>query len=74
MKKILSIFIVTAMLLSVCPVSAKSVFSDVEGHWAEKQIDTWSDYGVINGYAGQFSPDNEITRGDFAVVLNKLMA
>ncbi len=75
MKKILSIFIVTAMLLSVCPVSAKSVFSDVpEGHWAEKQIDAWSNYGIINGYEGRFSPDNKITRGDFAVVLNKLMA
>jgi len=75
MKKILSILIAVSMLISVMPVSAKSAFTDVpETHWAKEQIETWSGYGVINGYDGKFSPDNKITRGDFAVVLNKLMA
>ena len=74
MKKILSILIAVSMLLSVCPVSAKSVFTDVpDGHWAEKQIDAWSEYGVISGYNGEFAPGRSITRGEFAVVLNKLM-
>ena len=74
MKKILSIFTAIAIILSVSSVSAKSVFKDVpEDHWAQEQIAAWSNYGVISGYNGEFSPGRSITRGEFAVVLNRLM-
>lgn len=36
-------------------------------------IGKWSDYGVIQGYNGNFNPDNPITRGDMAVVIDKLL-
>lgn len=75
MKKILSIFLVITMLLTTCFVTSVSAasFTDIEGHWAEDVIVIWSDYGVISGYEGKFSPDRNITRGEFAVILNKLM-
>lgn len=73
MKKILSLLIALIMLVSVVPVSA-ATYTDIEGHWAAKQIEAWSNYGVISGYNGEFSPNRSITRGEFAVVLNRLMA
>lgn len=74
MKKILSLLIAIAMLASGISVSAASVYTDIGGHWAARQIEAWSNYGVISGYDGKFSPDRSITRGEFAVVLNRLMA
>ena len=72
MRKLLSIFLVIAMLVTTCAVSA-ATYTDIGGHWAEKEIEAWSNYGVISGYDGKFSPNRYITRGEFAVVLNRLM-
>lgn len=74
MKKLISILVAVCMLASVSVVSAKNTYNDTQGHWAEKQIDSWSGYGVISGYDGEFSPNRSITRGEFAVVLSRLMA
>lgn len=73
MKKILSIFLVTVMLLTTVVVSAAH-YTDIDGHWAKNEIEAWSEYGVISGYNGEFSPNRNITRGEFAVVLNRLMS
>lgn len=73
MRKILSIFLVIGMLAATCTVSA-ATFTDINEHWAKKEIEAWSEYGVISGYNGEFSPNRNITRGEFAVVLNRLMA
>lgn len=72
-KKILSLTL--ALLIaasSVIGVSAAS-FSDTSGHWAESAIERWSGYGVINGFQGKFKPDDKITRGEMAVILDKIM-
>lgn len=69
-KKIISLFL--AAVLAVSVVSAAS-FSDTDGHWAERAIERWSGYGVINGWNGKFMPDNKITRGEMAVILDKIM-
>lgn len=74
MKKILSLLIAVTMIASSTLVSAASVYTDIDGHWATRQIEAWSNYGVISGYDGKFSPNRSITRGEFAVVLNRLMA
>lgn len=68
-----------SLIISVCVVLAMSVqvsaatFSDIEGHWAQAVIEAWSNKGVIQGYEGKFNPDNNITRGDMAVILDRLM-
>lgn len=72
MKKLLSIFLVIAMLATTLTVSAAR-YTDIDGHWAKTEIEAWSDYGVISGYNGEFSPNRYITRGEFAVVLSRLM-
>lgn len=53
--------------------SNSSTFVDIDGHWAEDAIHRWSEYGVISGYQGFFRPDDYITRGEMAVILNKMM-
>jgi len=55
---------------SAVPVSA---FSDVKDHWAAPAIDQWSGRGVINGFEGLFRPDDAITRGEMAVILDNMM-
>ena len=67
--------VVMLMVISLCniPVLASSNYSDTAGHWAVKAIDRWSDYGVINGYQGQFRPNDPITRAEMAQVLYNLL-
>lgn len=50
-------------------------FPDVEsGHWAESSIDRWSTVKVLQGNpAGNFVPDGEMTRAEFATMLDNLM-
>lgn len=56
-------------------VTGAGAFSDTEGHWAEWAINKWSeDYQIIQGYEdGTFRPDNSITRGAFAGILDRFM-
>ena len=45
----------------VIPMEEKKEFTDVRGHWAEKQIDEMAALGVIRGYEdGTFRPDKPI--------------
>jgi len=67
--------LVFALLLSSAPVSASvPVLSDISGHWAEAEILRWNSYGILGGYPdGTFRPDNTVTRGELAKIINKLM-
>ncbi|WP_224753848.1 alpha-amylase family glycosyl hydrolase [Paenibacillus terricola] len=45
-------------------------FPDVQGHWAEKDIEALSKLGIINGRPnGSFDPRGEITRAEFTALL-----
>ncbi|WP_242985420.1 S-layer homology domain-containing protein [Vallitalea okinawensis] len=51
----------------------KVTFSDIEGHWAEKNIEEATGAGLMIGYPdGTFRPDETVTRAEFATVLAKL--
>lgn len=56
-------------------VTNAAAFTDTEGHWAETAINKWSEnYGLITGYEdGTFRPDNSITRGAFAGILDRFL-
>ncbi|WP_223110355.1 S-layer homology domain-containing protein [Paenibacillus sinensis] len=46
--------------------------SDIAGNWAEQQIKKWMDNGYISGYQnGEFKPNNQITRAELVVLINK---
>ena len=59
--------------LAMTPVSA--AFVDTEAHWAAEAIAKWSEeYQIIQGYEdGSFRPDNSITRGAFAGILDRFL-
>ena len=50
-------------------------FTDTEGHWAQDSIQKWSEeYHIIQGYEdGTFHPDNSITRGAFAGIMDRFL-
>jgi hypothetical protein len=48
-------------------------YDDIGGHWAENSIDSWSERNIINGFDGKFRPDDSITRGETAVILDRIM-
>ena len=54
-------------------VGYSSVFSDIGGHWAQKYIEQWASNGIFGGMGnGTFSPNTNLTRAQFASVLNQL--
>lgn len=71
MKKIICIFI--ALSLIFCVPAVGCAYSDTGRHWASEEIDKWSDKGIIKGDGNLFYPDDDITRGDFAVIVDRIM-
>lgn len=48
-------------------------FLDTGGHWAHDVILRWAEYGLLMGYDGKFRPNDNITRADLAVVLDRML-
>lgn len=48
-------------------------YKDIKNHFAEEAIQRWSQNGVIKGYNSAFRPDDSITRGEMAVILNRIL-
>lgn len=75
-RKILSLILVFAMAVSLFTVgagAAEPIYRDTDGHWAAETIEDFSRLGLIEGYNGQFFPNKNITRGEMAVILDRLM-
>jgi len=55
---------------SETPPPINAAFSDIAGHWAEKDIAQLKDQGIIQGYPdGTFRPENTLKRVEFAAFL-----
>lgn len=72
-KAVFAVIISSLLCAETAFPSYAAAFSDTEGHWAENVIERWSEKGLIKGYNGKFSPDDSITRGDTAVILDRLI-
>lgn len=71
-KTVLSTLLTMCLLLSLAGFAFASGFSDIQGHWAEKQINKWAEKGLASGYAdGAFKPDREVTRAEFVTLVNR---
>lgn len=58
------------LLLTASAAIAQS--TDIQGHWAEKQITSWVQKGLASGYPdGTFKPDSNITRAEFITLTNQ---
>ncbi|WP_342563305.1 S-layer homology domain-containing protein [Paenibacillus sp. FSL R7-0345] len=69
MTGILGISMLFGALGSVSAATAK----DIQGHWAQSQLQDWLDKGYLQGYAdGTVKPNNAITRGEYVALVNRL--
>lgn len=69
--KVLSLASVGMLLGSV---SFAASYTDTEGHWADKAIERWTSYSIVEGYGEKvFKPDGNMTRAELAQVVNKLL-
>ena len=51
-------------------ITVNGVFSDIGGHWAESYITEMFEAGIVTGTGGgKFSPESNIRRADFMVML-----
>lgn len=54
--------------------STNNMFSDIEGHWANKYINSAATKGWVSGYLdGTFKPDQYITRAEFVTLVNNVL-
>ncbi len=75
MKKVLSLVLVIAMVLSSMSVAFAATFSDIadDNDYAEA-IDTLEALGVIDGYDdGSFKPEKTVTRAEMAKLMVQLL-
>ncbi|MBR2473351.1 MAG: S-layer homology domain-containing protein [Clostridia bacterium] len=70
-SKLLRVAASLLALVLALSVSAFAVsYSDTSGHWGEKAIKEWSDYGIVQGSDGKFRPNDPITRAELAKILS----
>lgn len=48
-------------------------FSDIAGHWAEREIIIAANNGWVEGYNGLFRPDDYITRAEAMTLVNRVL-
>lgn len=68
-------FLAAALAGTLAMTSVSAAFTDTQNHWAADAIAKWSEeYQIIQGYEdGTFRPDNSITRGAFAGILDRFL-
>ena len=54
-------------------LATQDSFKDISNHWAKDLINDFAAKGYIEGYGDQtFRPENDITRGQFVCILNRV--
>lgn len=54
-------------------ISFAADYPDIRGHWAEPELSKWIASGILEGSDNRFRPDDPVTRGEMAVILDRLM-
>lgn len=73
MKRIISLILSFALILSICPAAFAADFSDFNsGHWAYEYVNALVSEGTINGYTdGTFRPEGTVTRAEFVKMIGE---
>ncbi len=53
--------------------AAPAYYEDIQGHWAQKEIEELSALNVYRLKYGYFHPDNPVTRGEALALLNRVL-
>ncbi len=71
-KTYVTLLLTLCLLLTMAGYAFANSFTDVQGHWAQEQINKWSVDGLASGYAdGTFKPNNQVTRAEFVALVNR---
>jgi len=72
-KKTLSLVLPLTLTfgLSATVWAAQNPKDDLQGHWAEKTMRQWASESLLQGYNDRYSPDQAITRAEFATLINR---
>lgn len=71
---LLSLCLLMSLMPSVAFAAPNGTFDDVDGHWGQSAVERWAGYGVVNGDgSGNFNPDNQMTRAEFATMLANML-
>ncbi|MGB9805106.1 S-layer homology domain-containing protein, partial [Desulfofundulus sp.] len=55
-------------------VPLEAVFTDLQGHWAGKEIGELAELGLVSGYPdGKFRPQNPVTRAEFTIMVMRVL-
>lgn len=71
-KSMFTVLILVLLFITMSTSFAVN-YNDTDGHWANSEIEKWSELGLLMGSNGDFNPNNNITRGEMAVIINRLM-
>lgn len=72
-KVLLRVFLFSLICMLFYKVSYAAGFPDIKNHWAGGPILRTVDEGLISGYPdGTFKPDRNISRVEFAAIINKI--
>lgn len=64
---------ISMLLGSLGSAYAAKTPKDIQGHWAQKQLQSWLDKGYLGGYPdGTVKPNKAITRGEYVALINRL--
>lgn len=64
---------ISMLLGSLGSVSAAVAPKDIQGHWAQRQLQDWLNKGYLGGYPdGTVKPNKAITRGEYVALINRL--
>ncbi|GIP05565.1 hypothetical protein J28TS4_39720 [Paenibacillus lautus] len=73
LKKPVFVMIMLIFSLSIMTTAwaAQPNADDLQGHWAETRLRSWSDQGLLQGYNGKFNPDRPVTRAELVTLINR---
>ncbi len=72
-RRIPALLLCLALLIPAAPAVFAADYTDAEDHWAQASIQRTSDeMGVVRGSGGEFRPDDIMTRGELAMMLDRI--
>lgn len=74
LQRLSALLIASSITLQMVPaVLAAETHNDIQGHWAQQEIDSLAEKGIVTGDGnGDFRPDDAITRAEFIKIVNNV--
>ncbi|MDH7578827.1 MAG: S-layer homology domain-containing protein [Bacillota bacterium] len=69
-NRVLLWVVVFTFIFGLLPAYGATTLKDIQGHWAQREIESLVAQGIIKGYPdGTFRPDQAVTRAEFSTLM-----